>query len=618
MMHALALFMWVVVTLVALGHGALIIRVRLPSGQLQRVSIEDEEKETIGSLRACMQSQGVALPANSTLTIKDVRYDCFDAEGKNATRLGALGLSPGEIVHVLDTAPKRAADPAAAVSTTASGAAAPAPKKKSASSIAEIQRLKKLLVKLARQKPTGHRVVAVAPSVGRILHRVAAGGVALLLGRSMTEGGGTASGSSARSTGSSSSAIRVSRPTGAAGAEGEGGSQRRECIEVHAACEIFQGPLPDDISLTSLVSLPLVVEIASGLGLSVVGCSIGVPAPGVKKTVPAVKGAAKGAAKGGATNDDEGPRLWTSGHVFAALQLRPLASGGRFVVLSAANAASDGAGKGAAASGKAAPRMLGAAASTAAEAGKPKKRRAGSVDSATRAATPGLTLEAFELSDQCIALADSGTLPRSRALCTLPQKPPAKDKTPSRNVAPSAAARPLVDPLPLNGPVLAQSTETTHVDPYLLAVPLPIVAIGTGSVAAKRLKGASATALPTLAPWRPPPLGVEFEHSFPSAGEMGQAAVGLKARAHVGQMLAALAGAGGDGRFTREGMTRRLRDVHLLLYLAGGLVERETLAALCGALGRGGALPPTVLMALDLTRQSLQAQQGGGEAEDEL
>ena len=603
MHHHLALVLVWTSALLGLGHGALTIRVRLPSGQLQRVSIEDEEKETIGSLRACMQSQGVELPANSTLSIKDERYDCLDAAGKNNTSLGSLGLSPGEIVHVLDTAPKRAAQRAPAPTRVA-------PKKKTASSIAEIQRLKKLLVKLARQKPTGRRVVAVAPSVGRILQRVAAGGVALLLGRSMSEGGGAGSSSS---SGMSKSGTRLRAAVTAAG---DSASQQRECIEIHAACEIFQGSLPDDISMSSMVSLPLVTEIAAGLGLSVVGCSIGVAAKDGQNS--GAKRATKGAVKvSGATRTpgEEEPRLWTSGHVFAALQLRPLAQGGRFVVLSAAHAAVEAAPlSAAAAASKAAPRKLGAAA----DATKPKKRRAASVDAATRAVTPGLSLEAFELSDQCLSLAESGTLPRSRAQCTLPQKPPPKDKMRGRIIGPSSTIRPLADPLPLNGPVVAQSEETTLVDPYILAVPLPIVAIGTGSVAPRRLKGASATSLPAQAPWRPPPLGVDFEHSFPSLGEMGQASVALKARAHVSQMLSALlAGGGGDERFTREGMTRRLRDVHLLLYLAAGLVERETMAALCAALGRGEPLPPAVLMALDLTSQSLKSQ-GGGDAEEDL
>ena len=57
--------------------------------------------------------------------------------------------------------------------------------KKSMSNV-DIEERRKSLVKIARQKSTGKRYVAVTPSAGRILKRLATskyGGVALLVGR---------------------------------------------------------------------------------------------------------------------------------------------------------------------------------------------------------------------------------------------------------------------------------------------------------------------------------------------------------------------------------------------------------------------------------------------------
>ena len=640
------------------------IRVRLPSGQLQRVLIEDEEGETIAMLRTRIQTQGL-IPGNSTLSIKDVMYDCTDAEGRNVTRLATLDMSPGEIVHVVDLAPKglrqakkEVADaeasspphalPSSAPAEPTSSAISTSPtartsKKKVTTSISEIQRLKKEMVKVARQKTSGLRVVAVSPSVAGVLRRVASGGLALLLGRSMEENEG---------------------PRGMAGKtramSSEGGAKEvRECIEVHAACEVFRGlALPDDISRAALVSLSLVAEIARRLGLDVVGCAIGL-APSAEgggrkgSAKPACASGGRKIASSSSSSTDataDKPQLWSPGHVFAALQLRPLTTSKRFVVLSAAEDSASGADKikapATATTGqtpslkpKPPPRMTGPAASsrssssgkaapkTALNTKRTPRRKGSSIDAATLAATPGLILEAFELSDQAWLMLDRGILPRSRAECTLPPKPkPRVDRTRGRLMR-AGEQKVVADPLYLNGPILTQSSESTEIDPYLLAVPLPIVTIGTGSVAAKKRKGGiTTTTTPPLPPWRPPALGVGYEHSFPPPADMLDGPTRAKAEKHVVHILSTLAGGGGGGgrggaaasKFSGLDIVARMRDVHLLAHLGVGLVEPETLAVLCEALGRGASeLPQGVLMSLDLARQSLESSARGGAAEEE-
>ena len=564
------------------GAGSVTLRIRLPSGATQRLVV-DEQEETVESLRIKIVGQGW-VPHNSNMTVKGLLYATEDGQ-KNQTRLSDIGLSQGEIVTVIspassDASPTFAKSKAAGAKQAekyGDAAATPAATStggvKRAASLAELQRLRKEMIKVTRQKSTGKRAVAVSSSAARILNRLSKGGVALLLGRNMTEpaaAGAASSGSKTRVMSSGSN---------------DKNAARRECIEVHAACEIFAGTsLPDDLIASAAVdaiSLSVLKDIATNLGLKIVGCAIGVP---------------------GKTDKDP-PCLWSPQHVAAALQLKTLASG-PFVVLSA------GSDKGSTTKAKAASTggKLKPAASKGGKATPKKKtliqRKGGGVDAAVRAATKGLALEAFELSDQALLMQQRQILPNK----LLPLAGSKKSKggaskgkktgSPSSSSSSSSSDK-VVEKIALSSPVLVSNgEEALEIDPYLLAVPMPIVALGMGSAAPRKPKGIVTAKTASSPPWRPPALGIDFEHSFPSVFELRNPTELKRAGKHVLQVL---------GGATRPAMVARMRDVQLLLHFSK-LLDPDTLRALCESLAKPcERLPPAVLMAMEMAKLSMSS-----------
>jgi len=139
---------------------------------------------------------------------------------------------------------------------------------------------------------------------------------------------------------------------------------------------------------------------------------------------------------------------------------------------------------------------------------------------------------------------------------------------------------------------------------------LPIVAIGTGSVPPRKPKGGIVTAKTASSPpWRPAPLGITFEHSFPSARELQESPALLKrASRHVIEVLS-----------KRPPMVARLRDVQLLLHLSS-ILDGATMGAMCESLAApaSAVLPQGVLMAMEMATLSLQGGAEGETEEDEL
>lgn len=583
-----------------LATASLTLRVRLPSGVVQRLSIDDEQgAETIATLRdRIVGHYSLAPDGNSTISIKNVDYVWSDSS-KNATRLSDLGMAAGEMIDVVAAAPA----PGGTISagdrlpkkpkSAAAEAGAATPKK--VASLAELQRLRKEMIKVTRQRSTGKRAVAVSPSVAGILKRVSTGGVALLIGRSLVEPAlkqGNAGGGKTRVM---------------SGGDGKN-EERRECIEVHAACELFHGKVfPEDLVvsdvLSGLVSTSTVANIAKKLGLSVVGCAIGYPCANEKEKAP----------------------LWSPQHVVTALQLRPVAAetgSNRFVVLSAAPDATvvktpTGTKLGAKVrqdkKSKSKPGEAGGGGGT-----KRLQRKGGGTSAAVRSVTRGLTLEAFELSEQAAVLHDRQILP-SRLLAG-DGKGKSKSKSKGKGNAgktklksPTKGGKTEADTdgecLVLNGNVLiANGVETKEIDPFLLAVPMPIVAIGTGSASPRKPKGIVTAKTASSPPWRPAPLGVSFEHSFPSAIELqnSDSPIAKKASRHVLQVLADAA---------QPKMVARLRDVQLLLHLSK-MLDEDTMRALCTVLATPAtALPQGVLTAMEMLKLSLA---GSSEDEGEL
>ena len=584
-----------------LATASMTLRVRLPSGVVQRLSIDDEQGETIATLRdRIVANYSLATDSNSTISIKNVDYVWSDSS-KNSTRLYDLGLAAGELIDVVAHAPA----PGGAVSAgdrlpkkpkpAAAEASAATPKK--VASLAELQRMRKEMIKVTRQRSTGKRAVAVSQSVAGMLKRVSTGGVALLIGRSLVEPAlkqGNAGGGKTRVM---------------SGGDGKN-VDRRECIEVHAACELFHGKVfPTDLVvsdvLSGLVSTSAVANIAKKLGLSVVGCAIGYPCANEKEKAP----------------------LWSPLHVVTALQLRPIAGetgSNRFVILSAApdttvvKPPTSGIKLGAKVlQDKKSKSRLGGEAGNGAT--KKLQRKGGGTSAAVRSVTRGLTLEAFELSEQATVLHERQLLP-SRLLAG-DGKGKGKDINKSKGKGNAEKAKPKSptkggkteavtegESLVLNGNVLiANGVETKEIDPFLLAVPMPIVAIGTGSAPPRKSKGIVTAKTASSPPWRPAPLGISFEHSFPSAIELqnSDSPIAKKASRHVLQVLADAA---------QPKMVARLRDVQLLLHLSK-MLDEATMRALCDVLATPAtALPQGVLTAMEMLKLSL----GGAGAEDDL
>ena len=97
-------------------------------------------------------------------------------------------------------------------------------------------------------------------------------------------------------------------------------------------------------------------------------------------------------------------------------------------------------------------------------------------------------------------------------------------------------------------------------------------------------------------PWKLTPLGVEFEHLFPSVYELNDPIVFKKATKHVLHVLEGV---------NRPGMINRLRDIHLLFHLSK-LIDINTLNVLCESLSiPGGNIPQSVCMAMEMAKLSL-------------
>ena len=147
----------------------------------------------------------------------------------------------------------------------------PRKNQKKPTSIADLEKRRRELLKITRQKSTHGSTVKMTSSAGRILQRMAnVGGCAILMGRVVK----TAPTKTAVRKGTSIAEIAKSE------------SVTRTATEVLAVCEIFQysdseeGAVTNKVQPQNLCDLPAVavfIELAKALGLGVVGCCIGMP-----------------------------------------------------------------------------------------------------------------------------------------------------------------------------------------------------------------------------------------------------------------------------------------------------------------------------------------------------
>ncbi len=601
-----------ILTSFAIIDAKIILRLRGASGAITRV--EADEAEDVASFQARLLSEG-KIPVGSSLALAG---NTFGNGSPGEGTLGDMGLSNGEIVTVSEGKDQTPAPSSSSPKEKGGGKSSRASKSASKQTMSnvDIEERRKSLIKIARQKSTGKRYVAVTSSAGRILKRLANskhGGVALLVGRSMAER------NSAAATASKARDRALAKINKKAALEGDKADKGRECIEVHAVFELHAEEGPDGASqdLSSHPSLPQLQKLCASLGLSIVG--VGVSA-GFKKK-----------------NKDKSVCVWSPNHVHRALQIRsaivPLKTTKKtdtplFCVLSlAANVDVNEEGQ--------------------VDKGSDAKRPS-RVDRATRDANPGLVMEAFELSTQALELVDKGVLTRTRlaASATTAAKEggteagvdnagqkktrrrvvvnkmnmgAASSSSASSNTPAKKAAKAAAELIQLASAVLTQSDEATAIDPLLLAVPLPIVALDASapkvkakadkSVQNRASQGKGSQEGPVE--WKPESLGIDYEHSFPSPCEMAADKESKdNVKFHLCDVFEQLSSPS-QPRYTA--MFSRLRDIHLLHYVSQ-YVDAGTMTQLGKTLrdAKAATLPHAVKLSMDMLRLSLSSAESGG------
>ena len=210
----------------------------------------------------------------------------------------------------------------------------------------------------------------------------------------------------------------------------------------------------------------------------------------------------------------------------------------------------------------------------------------------------GISIEAFQLSDQAVQMFDKGVLSAASRLVAEEKSPSAAAATGSnKNAGSSSSSSSLKAGKPvtmtsaalkamksdaakeeeaatliqLSGEALVRNQEVTSVDPYLLSVPLPISAMAHSNL--------------------------EFEHSFPTAAELQEDEKTARlAKQHLHRVLEKL-----NAPETKS----RMRDPHLLVHMSS-ILDAPTRNALCKSVVDGtDRFPGMVKMALDMAKMSL-------------
>lgn len=290
---------YIAVVLISLQliQSAVVLRIRLPNGSMQRFEIDDES-ETISGLREKLRGLGMISSEDVSFTLKDRTYSAIGtssvSEGSESAgeleTIGTLSIKSGDILSIIRPAAAKEAkensskEPSLTSEMDANGIPIPVkvPKKvvqkKKPTSIADLEKTRKELLKVTRQKTSGGRSVSMTSNAGRILNRIAeTGGYALLMGKTI------------KSTPVKGAAKKGTSIAAIAKLE----NAVKEKVEVHAVCEIYQytehssehspehssesslNVLPDNLS--DLPSVAAFLQIAESLGLSIVGCCVGMP-----------------------------------------------------------------------------------------------------------------------------------------------------------------------------------------------------------------------------------------------------------------------------------------------------------------------------------------------------
>jgi hypothetical protein len=212
----------------------------------------------------------------------------------------------------------------------------------------------------------------------------------------------------------------------------------------------------------------------------------------------------------------------------------------------------------------------------------------------------GISLEAYQLSDQANMLFEKGILPLIKIKNSSKKSSFSSFTTKTsamQSLAMKASGQKIKnevkdetdDYIQLIGEVLIQSKEVTSIDPFLFAVPLPI----------SPLKPVKKTGPIKISKKNKEIEIKDFEHSFPSECEMkSDENTARLAKLHFNRIL---------NELLSDGIKDRMRDPHLISYIFK-ILDEPTRNALCRSLmDESNQFPGLVKVALDMVKLSLDS-----------
>ena len=180
---------------------SVVIRVRLSSGLMHRVTVDDDnsdsntKKVSLRVLRKALNDKNL-ITDSSVISISGNKYDNDNNE------IEWISANEGEIIDIIDNnvnasdsinsnddntskESKKFVRKVSSFSQTSSSSSTTttSPSSKKVASIADIEKFRGSLEKIAAQKNGGNSSVAITPMAGKVLKRLANGGCGLLLGK---------------------------------------------------------------------------------------------------------------------------------------------------------------------------------------------------------------------------------------------------------------------------------------------------------------------------------------------------------------------------------------------------------------------------------------------------
>jgi hypothetical protein len=288
---------------------ALTLRVRLPTGLITRINVDDNS--TLADLTVAVSSQCTVQASDSitlgdsTCSFADLQANQTSVAGAQLTRTSLLTITSSKTLTVgADAGAGAGAGPTAesVSSSLDSPSSSSSPPSKSATkrsfSVADLDKRRESLIKIKRQPANTSVEVQVSEQPQRIVARVGkSGGVAVLLGR-------------LRQAPPSTSRRRQTQKTS---------ETETEVVQVLGALEVSVGGACLTSGLLDEVGAVVAQKaqaMADALGLQVVGCCLG-----------RGRGRGNSTSAGGIGGEGGEGGMWSAQHIHVVLQLRAATAG---------------------------------------------------------------------------------------------------------------------------------------------------------------------------------------------------------------------------------------------------------------------------------------------------